>query len=360
MREGKIAARTIASAAARKAVGQTLTSTNEGSDEAGALMIDPDQQAQARGLADMAQRLTASGDYKVLRRLVPRPLSSPSLNPDASERVGIVIDVETTGLDHMKDEVIELAMVKFRYRTSGEIIGVTDVFQSFNQPSIPIPPEITRLTGITDAMVAGHAIDPSAVEAFVADGDIVIAHNAAFDRKFAEHAWPIFKHKPWACSMSEIDWKSYGFGGVKLSYLVMEAGFFHGAHRAIDDCHALLEILARHLPASPKTALAVLLERARRPTFRIWAENSPFDLKDVLKARGYRWNDGSDGSLRSWYVDVDEGLRAAELEFLRKEIHQRDVDLRCVEYSALERFSLNYHCRRFASSTRPSRPMAET
>jgi DNA polymerase-3 subunit epsilon len=360
MHEGKVAARAIAPPAARKAVGRMLRPPHEGPHRAGALMIDPDQRAQTRGLAELAQRLTASGDYKVLRRLVPRPLSPPSRSPDASERIGIVIDVETTGLNHMKDEVIELAMVKFRYRTSGEIIGVTDVFRSFNQPSIPIPPEIIRLTGITDAMVAGRTIDPSAVEAFVADDDIVIAHNAAFDRKFAECAWPIFEHKPWACSMSEVDWKSYGFGGVKLSYLVMEAGFFYGAHRAIDDCHALLEILARPLPASPKTALAVLLERARRPTFRIWAENSPFDLKDILKARGYRWNDGADGSLRSWYVDVDEDLRAAELEFLRKEIYRRDVDLRCVEYSALERFSLNYHCRRSASSTRPTRPMAET
>lgn len=289
-------------------------------------------------LADMAGRLDLSGDYKVLRRLLPRPLSPPL--SDGSEQTGIVIDLETTGLDHGKDEVIELAMVKFRFGESGEITGISDVFQTFNQPSTPIPARITRLTGISDAMVASQTIDCDAVEAFVTDAAIVIAHNANFDRKFAERIVPIFVHKPWACSASEIDWKEYGYSGAKLSYLVAEAGFFHGAHRAIDDCHAVVELLARPLPATSTPALSILLDRARRNTCRIWAERSPFDLKNILKDRGYRWNDGADGSMRSWYVDVGEDQREIELKFLKEEIYQRDIALRCVEYSALERFSV--------------------
>src|SRR5258706_1628265 len=43
------------------------------------------------------------------------------------------------------------------------------------------------------------------------------------------------------------------------------------------------------------SALAVLLDQARKKTIRVWAEQSPFDLKDVLKRRGYRWCDGSHG-----------------------------------------------------------------
>lgn len=293
---------------------------------------------RAQALDAMARQLEASGNYKVLRRLVPRPLSAPLAG--GSDRIGIVLDLETTGLDHARDEIIELAMVKFCFGESGEIAGVSETFQAFNQPSAPIPPHITRLTGISDAMVAGQTIDGAAVEAFVADATIVIAHNANFDRKFAERIVPIFRHKPWACSASEIDWKDYGFSGAKLSYLVAEAGFFYGAHRAIDDCHAVVELLARPLPATSKPALSVLLDRARRNTYRIWAERSPFDLKDVLKRRGYRWNDGADGFLRSWYIDVDEDRREVELKFLKEEIYQRDVALRCVEYSAWERFSV--------------------
>jgi DNA polymerase III epsilon subunit-like protein len=67
----------------------------------------------------------------------------------------------------------------------GRITGVRDTFSAFNEPSEPIPPEITALTGITDDMVAGHRIDGATVTGFVEDAVIVIAHNAGFDRKFA-------------------------------------------------------------------------------------------------------------------------------------------------------------------------------
>ncbi|OIQ73903.1 DNA polymerase III subunit epsilon [mine drainage metagenome] len=71
-------------------------------------------------------------------------------------------------------------------------------------------------------------------------------------------------------------------------------------------CRALIEILASDLPKLGRSGLAVLLERARRKTLRIWAEQSPFELKDELKRRGYRWNDGSDSRPKSWYIDIDE------------------------------------------------------
>ena len=82
---------------------------------------------------------------------------------------GILLDTETTGLDHAKDEIIELGMVKFDYTPDGRIVGVRDTFSAFNEPSVPIPPEVTALTGITDEMVAGHKIDEAAVNAFADD-----------------------------------------------------------------------------------------------------------------------------------------------------------------------------------------------
>jgi DNA polymerase-3 subunit epsilon len=54
-------------------------------------------------------------------------------------------------------------MVKFDYLPDDRIARVTDVFSSFNEPSNPIPNEITELTGITDEMVSGYQIDPAAV-----------------------------------------------------------------------------------------------------------------------------------------------------------------------------------------------------
>ena len=124
--------------------------------------------------------------------MVPRTSFTPSLEP---AKKAILLDVETTGLDQRKDEVIELGMVKFDYLPNARIVGIRDIFSSFNEPLEPIPPEVIALTGITNEMVAGHRIDETAVSSFADDAVIVIAHNACFDRKFAERYWPVFQRK---------------------------------------------------------------------------------------------------------------------------------------------------------------------
>jgi DNA polymerase-3 subunit epsilon len=119
----------------------------------------------------------------------------------------------------------------------------------------------------------------------------------------------------------------------------MGCGLFHDAHRAVDDCRALLEILARPLPATGEPALKRLLDTARKATYRIWAANSPYDLKDQLKGRGYRWSDGADGRARSWWVDVTEEQLDQELKYLETDIYGRPVDLPIAKLTAFERFS---------------------
>jgi DNA polymerase-3 subunit epsilon len=299
-------------------------------------MVDP-MSPNEINLATMAETLAKSPDYRVLRRLMPRT-EFASCEGQAT-KTGVLLDVETTGLDTARDEIIELAMVKFTYLPDDRIAQVTDVYSSFNEPHSPIPAEITDLTGITDEMVLGHRIDPEAVAAFVADARIIIAHNANFDRRFAERYWSLFEHKPWACSATEVEWRKHGFDGSRLGYLLAGVGLFHQAHRASDDCRALVEILASYLPKPNRSALAVLLGRARRKTLRIWAEQSPFELKDELKKRGYRWSDGADGRPRSWYIDVDEANEATEIEFLRTAIYLRDVEPRIQAMNAINRFS---------------------
>jgi DNA polymerase-3 subunit epsilon len=288
-------------------------------------------------LTAMADTLVRSGEYRVLRRLLPRAIAPAN---GQVGKTGVILDVETTGLDQKKDEIIELGMVKFDYLPDGRIGCVRDIFTSFNEPSGPIPAEVTALTAIMDEMVSGQRIDEAAVSAFVKDAVIVIAHNAAFDRKFAERYWPIFERKSWGCSATEIEWRKHGFEGSRLGYLLNGAGFFHHAHRAVDDCHALLEILALELPTAGAPALAVLLEQARKKTMRVWAEQSPFDLKDTLKRRGYKWSDGSDGRPRSWYIDVGESQLEDEIAFLKKEIYLREVEPRLQTLTALSRFSV--------------------
>jgi DNA polymerase-3 subunit epsilon len=244
--------------------------------------------------------LEETGDYRILRRLAPQE----RFNDDADENkfVGIIVDTETTGLDVDECEVIELGMVRFEYGQSGRTYRVLETFSQLQQPSELIPREITQITGITDSDVAGQRIDDEAVTNFLAGAAVVIAHNAQFDRPFCEMRWPVFSKINWGCSMSQIPWHLEGHEGTKLGYLLNDHGLFHDGHRAADDCRSLLKLLALPVRTSHQLALAALLETARKPTFRIWAMDSPYDSREVLKARKYRWCP----TQRCWHVEVEE------------------------------------------------------
>jgi DNA polymerase-3 subunit epsilon len=82
-------------------------------------------------LAAMAEELSRSTDYRVLRRLVPRTTFTPSVGE--STKTGILLDMETTGIDTRKEEVIELGMVKFDYLPDGRVVGVRNIFSALNE-----------------------------------------------------------------------------------------------------------------------------------------------------------------------------------------------------------------------------------
>ncbi|KQP31257.1 DNA polymerase III subunit epsilon [Methylobacterium sp. Leaf104] len=283
----------------------------------------------------IAAALETTGAYRVLRQI--EPLADAGARPDEPTFIGLIVDTETTGLDHTRDTVIELGMIKFEYGASGRVYRVLATLNQLHDPGRPIPAEITRLTGISDSDVAGQRIDDAAVAAMAADAAVVIAHNASFDRLMCEARWPVFADKNWACSCHQVPWRAEGHEGSKLGYLLIDHGYFHKGHRAIDDCHALLALLAVPLRNSGRLALSCLLETARRPTVRVWAAGSPIATKDVLKGRSYRWS----GRRRCWYIDIEEDRLDLERAFLCREIYQREIhDLVADRITARDRFSI--------------------
>jgi len=90
------------------------------------------------------------------------------------------IDLETTGFDSIFDDIIEVAAVRVR----GGVI--TEKYQSLIKPEGEIDKFITRLTGITNEMVADAPPRDEVLPQFIdfIGGDIVIAHNSKFDIHF--------------------------------------------------------------------------------------------------------------------------------------------------------------------------------
>ncbi|MDD5382773.1 MAG: 3'-5' exonuclease [Candidatus Margulisbacteria bacterium] len=95
----------------------------------------------------------------------------------------VIVDVETTGLEPAQSELTEIGALKIK---AGEI---KDIFSSLIRPKNPIPPEITRLTGIDDAMVKDFPGAGPILEKFslFAGPNIIIAHNTDFDVPFLKH-----------------------------------------------------------------------------------------------------------------------------------------------------------------------------
>jgi DNA polymerase-3 subunit epsilon len=265
--------------------------------------------------AHAARLLGAHPDYRVQRRLGPvTHFHAPS--PEASSRIGVAIDVETTGLDRETDRIIELAIQRFRFDEHGRIIqvGMPRVWRE--DPGVPIDPKITSLTGLTDADVAEQQIDESVAVDILSSADIIVAHNAAFDRPFVDRRLPAIAGKPWACSMAELDWLGLGFEGRALAHLVSQCGWFYEGHRAENDILALLYLLSHDLPDG-ETILAKLIACAEQQTYRVNAIDAPFDSKDRLKSRGYRW----DATMRFWWKSIAELDRDAERAWLMSDVY---------------------------------------
>jgi DNA polymerase-3 subunit epsilon len=289
-------------------------------------------------MEEYIKKLEATGDYRITKRL--KPTSQYFKDDGTKKRIGIFLDTETTGLNSESDEIIELAMVPFEFDDNGRIYRILPEYNELNDPGILIPEFITQLTGITNEMVKGHSINLDIVKNILTDAEIVIAHNASFDRPFCEDLSDVFENIHWGCSIKDINWKEEDISGLKLEYIAYKYGFFFEGHRATIDCQAGIEILSRPLFKSGEFALKRLIDNALKTKTRLWALGAPFDKKDILKQRKYRWNNGDKDGHKAWYIDLPEDEVGNEITYLKTHIFFREIrDLPMDRLSSKLRFS---------------------
>ena len=140
-------------------------------------LIDP--LAPPRGYTPRGQQALAPPSLSI--RQGP-PTVSPCDGADMLASLSyVVVDVETTGTrPHAGDRVTEIAAVVVR---NGE---VQEVFETLVNPQRPIPPFITALTNISWGMVKDAPVFRDVCDRLLAvmQGNVFVAHNAAFDWRF--------------------------------------------------------------------------------------------------------------------------------------------------------------------------------
>lgn len=102
--------------------------------------------------------------------------------------VFVVFDSETTGLDPVTDEVVQLGAVRV---VNGKVVA-GEVFETLVNPGIPIPKRSSDVHGISDAMIANAPDFGDVCVKFhsFAKGSVFVAHNAAFDMAFLHKQAP--------------------------------------------------------------------------------------------------------------------------------------------------------------------------
>lgn len=108
---------------------------------------------------------------------MPDPIGTSLLEFPANY---IVLDLETTGLNPIHDEIIEVGYIK--YQNFKEV----ESFEQLVKPNVPISPFISNLTGITNDMVEDCPYFEEFADMFyeLLGDSVIVGHNIPFDIEF--------------------------------------------------------------------------------------------------------------------------------------------------------------------------------
>ena len=208
--------------------------------------------------------------------------------PRSSPQRLLILDTETTGLDPRQHQCIEVGAVLFDVPRRAVLSQISFLLPCDQNPARSvngIDPEVSRLPQPW----------PQALECFeamLAAADVVLAHNAAFDRQwFGQGPLPAID-KPWLCSMEDLRWPAER--QLRATPSVRDLALAYGvpvwaAHRALTDCIYLAQVFER----CPE--LERLLQAGLEPR-RLYRARLSYEERHKAREAGFRWNEPISGA----------------------------------------------------------------
>jgi DNA polymerase-3 subunit epsilon len=269
--------------------------------------VSTDRIALSIKAEDLALALDRHHDFRVQRRLADMDRRA-SAGGHAEGLAGLALAIRTSGDDHRRHQMVELAVQRFRLDERSRIVETGRRRTWLETPPTPISGPLARYSDLVDADLIGRAIPDGEATGLILDVDFVVTHDAAFARPFVERRLPSAAGRAWVCSLADMDWRKQGFDGRRLAELLGPMGWFYDEHRADTDVTALLHLLD-YAFGQDATVAERVLSRAGRADWVVDADDVPVSAREVLLERGYRW----DGFRRIWTASVDDDAVSDEI-----------------------------------------------
>ena len=253
--------------------------------------------------------LSVSGGHSAPAASRVQKRSDPAASPQqvaaesAAVRTLLIIDTETTGLDPQLDHCLEVGVILFDVPSR----------QLLAQQSFLLPVEANAAEAINRIPAAATNLPQpwrpalSYLQSLLDAADVLVAHNAAFDRQWFGRGHLPATDKPWLCSMEDMRWPAERLLRSRPSVRDLALAYeipVWAAHRALTDCIYLAEVFRRC------DELEQLVLRGLEPRQLMRAQVS-YDDRHLARDAGFRWNEPVKGA---WARRLSE-REARDLDF---------------------------------------------
>ena len=212
---------------------------------------------------------------------------SGSEQGEAPEQL-LIVDTETTGLHADTDHCLEVGAILFSVSSRQVLAQVSFLLPVESNPAEAInriPASVTRMPQPwQQGLVYFQELMNSA--------DLLVAHNASFDRQWFGRGVLPSASRPWLCTLEDVRWPSERQLRARPSVIDLALAYgvpVWSAHRALTDCLYLAEVFRRC------DDLELLIARGLEPRCLMRAQVS-YDDRHLAREAGFRWNDPVKGA----------------------------------------------------------------